>query len=229
MARFAKSRLAARLQMLVSERRLESGLYGEIADHLPLKDGDTVLDVGTGTGLMLKAIVERNPGVHLFGLDISQEAVKCAREQLTGLTVDLRQGDITSTNYENDFFDIVTCNASMSYWERPLAAFDEIFRILRPGGQALLFEPRANIDVDHAIERIKENMADKSIFRRWLAAALNRFGLTRGDKVGMKRYSAAELCELAARSRFNPFFKVDKIALQGIPIFARITLTKTLE
>jgi ubiquinone/menaquinone biosynthesis C-methylase UbiE len=224
--RFAKSRLAARLQMQVSKRRLESGLYDEIAFLLPLKKKFKVLDIGTGTGLQLKAIAALDPTVQLFGIDLSEEAIKLAKKQLEGMKADLRQGDITQTDYDDDFFDITTCNASMSYWENPIVCFDEIYRILKPGGCAVLTEPHADIDIDRALEIIKENMAEKNPLRRWLAVSLNRYGLQSGNRVGMKLYKIEELEALIEQSKFKGHGLVKKISLQRIPIFAKITLNK---
>ena len=155
MTDFSLGRTAAWLQEIVSRRREDSGLYSEIASKLPLKGASRVLDVGTGTGLQLQAIHDLAPDIELFGLDISQAAIDKAAPALSNLTVDLRVGSIKDTDYPNDFFDIVTCNASMSYWEDLQDCFDEIYRILKPGGQAILFEPYQDIDLEQALDQIK--------------------------------------------------------------------------
>ena len=66
MTKFSESRFAARLQNVVSRRREESGLYREIAERLPLADGDRLLDVGTGSGLQLRVVHELEPGDLVF-------------------------------------------------------------------------------------------------------------------------------------------------------------------
>ena len=176
MPSLSQSWIAARLQEFVSRRRDEAGLYEQIAAQLPLPDAGRLLDVGTGSGLQIRVIHEVKPDLELFGLDISSEAIRVARRNLEGFEVDLRAGSIESTPYDDGTFDVVTCHSSMSYWENPVSCFDEIHRILRPGGAAVLFEPQKDIDVDEAIATMRAQLEDKSRFRRFLATSMNRLG-----------------------------------------------------
>lgn len=226
MGRFAKSRLAANLQMVVSKRRLESGLYTEIASLLPLKDNIRLLDVGTGTGLMLRAVHEINPTVELFGLDISSEAIKLANEKLADMKVNLRSGSIEKTDFADNFFNVVTCNASMSYWENPVDCFNEIYRILYPGGQVVLIEPRVEMDVNPVIGMIQENMADKSLLRRWMAIGLNKLGLKSRKCFGKKLYNIKEFEVLIGRSDFSGHGHVSEVSSQQLPLYLKIFLKK---
>jgi len=226
---FSQSRIAAKLQDIVSQRREEVGLYKEIAERLPLPDKGRLLDVGTGSGLQLKAVHDVRPELELFGLDISGAAIRVAQRNLTGMAVDLREGSIENTAYDDGFFDIVTCNASMSYWKNPVTCFDEIYRILKPGGLASLFEPQKDIDIDQVVEIINANLADKSQLRRFMAVSLNKFALRWGRTVGLKIHSVQELEEMASRSRFGDNHSITRITLQNLPIFVRIALIKPIE
>jgi len=226
MGKFSESVFAAWLQMIVSYRRQESGLYREIAERLPLGKVGRVLDIGTGTGLQLRAVHDLHPEAELFGLDLSPRAIRAARKALQDLKVDLRSGSIAAAPYEDGFFDLVTCNASMSYWEDPAECLNEIFRILKPGGEAVLFEPHRDIDIQDALERIRQIMADKGPLRRWGAVQLNKFGLQRSGGIGMKLYSRAELIDLARTSSFEDNCSVELTSLLDIPIFVCIHLWK---
>jgi ubiquinone/menaquinone biosynthesis C-methylase UbiE len=73
------------------------------------------------------------PALDLYGLDLSQHSIRRAERNLKELVLDLRVGSIEKTSYDDDTFDIVTCASSMSYWENPVACFNEVHRILKPG------------------------------------------------------------------------------------------------
>ncbi len=228
MTAFSKTKFAAWLQNLISQRREETGLYREIAEALPLDQHSRVLDVGTGSGLQLKVIHEVEPTAELYGIDLSLEAINIAEKNLRAMEVDLRVESIEDTSFENNFFDTVTCNASMSYWEDLLAGFDEVYRILKPGGSAVLFEPRRNIDIEHALDIVRQNLAQESGLRRFVAVNFNRFALRRGSSVGLNLYEMSEVEAVAHKSRFEDRVCVTEANLQGIPIFMKITLAKPI-
>ncbi|MCD6426212.1 MAG: class I SAM-dependent methyltransferase [Anaerolineales bacterium] len=226
MPQFSQSRFAAWLQIIVSHRREESGLYAEIAGYLPLDDAERVLDIGTGTGLQLRAIHQLQPSIGLFGIDLSSAAIDAANRAIGDLEPDLKVGSIEKTTCPDDFFNIVTCNSSMSYWDNPLSCFNEIYRILKPGGVVKLFEPHQDIDLEGALDQIRENMADKSPLRRWGAVQLNKYTLERGSKFGLNLYTRNELLELSRTSSFGVNSSVDQVSLLDIPIFVCIHLWK---
>jgi ubiquinone/menaquinone biosynthesis C-methylase UbiE len=226
MPSLSQSRFAARLQDMVSKRREEVGLYGEIADQLPLPDSGRVLDIGTGSGLQLRVIHQQRPDLELFGLDLSAAAIAVARRNVEGIEVDLRVGSIDQAPYGDGTFDVVTCNASMSYWQDPIRCFNEIYRILKPSGTAVLFEPQKDIDMDEVVATINANLADQGPLRRFLAVSLNTFGLRWGHALGLRLRSVEELKGLAHASSFGHNVSIDRVTLQNLPIFARITLSK---
>jgi hypothetical protein len=90
----------------------------------------------------------------------------------------------------------------------------------------MLFEPHKGIDVEEALDQIRQNMADKSWLRRWGAVELNRFGLKRGGSVGLKLYTLRELVQMAEESSFGDLYSIEKTSLLNIPIFLCIHLWK---
>jgi ubiquinone/menaquinone biosynthesis C-methylase UbiE len=223
---FGQSRLAAHFQNAVSKRREEFGLYAEITKKLQLGETGRVLDIGTGSGLQLKSIHTSHPLFELFGIDLSTEAIKIGKENLAGIEVNLRAERIEKTSFDDAYFDLVTCHSSMSYWKNLILCFDEIHRILKPGGKAVLFEPRKNIDIDAAVEIIQKRLENAGKLRRFFAINLNKYGLRWGSKLGLRLYSMVELERIIQASRFVNQVSIEPETLQDIPIFMKIVLQK---
>lgn len=120
----------------------------------------------------------------------------------------------------------MSINSSMSYWNNPTICFNEIYRILKPGGVVKLFEPRQDIDLEGALDQIRKLMADKSLLRRWGAVQLNKYALKRGSKIGLNLYARDDLLELTRASSFGENSSVDQVSLLDIPIFVCIHLWK---
>ena len=114
----------------------------------------------------------------------------------------------------------------MSYWQNLVQCFDEIHRILEPDGIAIFTEPHKDIDINAAIEQIKKDMKNKSPIRRFLAVNLNKFGLRWGGSVGLRLYKISEIEEFVKKSLFKEDYLVERISLQKLPIFMKITLFK---
>ena len=92
--------------------------FKEVGQYLTSKiQHGRLLDVGTGPGWLMFEIHRLNPGLELFGLDISDSMVQLAKKNLSGIRVDLRQGNILNTNYKSNFFDVVICTGRLiPFW-----------------------------------------------------------------------------------------------------------------
>jgi len=140
-------RFAAGLYSSLTRTRSLQQQYQEIATRLAgLIQSGRLLDIGTGPGRLLLEIHKLNPGVELYGLDISQAMTELARQNLAGVTVDLKTANVCATGYQGDFFDMVVCTGSFYLWDQPEQGLDEIHRILKPGGSAHLFETNRTYD-----------------------------------------------------------------------------------
>src|SRR5665648_94421 len=138
---------AAKLYDSMMQSEATKMQYKEIAQDLvsQLEDG-RLLDIGTGPGHLLCEIHKLNPNIELYGLDISNSMVEQASRNLADSRVDLQCGNIRTTNYKSDYFDLITCSGSFYLWDNPIESLEEIYRILKPGGAAFLYETHRDID-----------------------------------------------------------------------------------
>ena len=96
-----------------------------------------VLDLGCGTGVILKEISSINSDVELFGLDLSENMIAKATQRL-GTTATLSVGDAENLPYADNTFDLVCCVESFHHYPNPKKALSEINRVLKNGGLFLL-------------------------------------------------------------------------------------------
>lgn len=99
--------------------------------------GNSVLDVGCGTGVLLIALARAFPEISLAGIDLSQEMLEIAQTKL-GSRADLRQGRAEHLPFRNDAFDLIVSTSVLHYLATPDAALSEMHRVLKPGGRVVI-------------------------------------------------------------------------------------------
>lgn len=94
------------------------------------------LDIGFGNGYMLSLLQKKNS--NLYGIDISVDALKMAKEKLNK-NVQLSIGAVESLNFRNDLFGVIYTINTFYFWYKPLLALSEIKRTLIDGGLFINF------------------------------------------------------------------------------------------
>jgi S-adenosylmethionine-diacylgycerolhomoserine-N-methlytransferase len=106
---------------------------------LDLAEGESLLEVGCGTGRNLALVAGRYPATRLFGLDISSEMLATARAKLASLSVDVTLRELDASrfvpaDFDEPGFDRIMISYALSMipdWERTVAAS---LATLKPGG-----------------------------------------------------------------------------------------------
>jgi demethylmenaquinone methyltransferase/2-methoxy-6-polyprenyl-1,4-benzoquinol methylase/phosphoethanolamine N-methyltransferase len=112
-------------------------------DQALLQPGETLLDVGCGTGgVTLPAKRRIGDKGSTAGIDPSPEMIAVARRKArrAGLEIDFRVGVIESLPFSDGIFDVVTASLMMHHLPKQLQVkgVAEIWRVLKPGGRILI-------------------------------------------------------------------------------------------
>jgi ubiquinone/menaquinone biosynthesis C-methylase UbiE len=132
-----------RFNELMGGNRFRQAEYRELAKRIMemgIPPQGKVLDMGTGPGFVAIEIARLlgQSGVQVVGMDLSGEmlemaAENAAREGLNGILT-WREGDNKAMPFTDGEFDSIVSNDSLHHWEDPLPVFNEIARVLKPGG-----------------------------------------------------------------------------------------------
>ena len=106
----------------------------EKLSHIPFH---SALDLGCGTGEMLKLIIQKDAHKELCGIDLSEEMLAVAKSKLPE-QVKLLLGDSESLPFPDNTFDVVYCNDSFHHYPAPQNVLKEVHRVLKPGGTFLM-------------------------------------------------------------------------------------------
>ncbi len=126
---------------LVSEEVLEQSFgCGNPLAFSAVQPGQTVLDLGCGAGLDLLLAVEKvGANGRVIGVDMNDDMLALAKRNCQDHpNIELRQGVIENLPIDSDSVDWVISNCVINLSEDKQSAFDEIARVLKPGGKMLV-------------------------------------------------------------------------------------------
>lgn len=116
---------------------------------------DSLLDLGTGTGWILKLLAPHYR--RAVGVDASRDMLAVARANLDKagiLKASVRHADILNLSLDGQDFDLVTIHQVLHFLDQPELAIAEAARILRPGGRLLIVDL-----APHTLEHLREEHA----------------------------------------------------------------------
>ena len=183
----------------------------QLTEGLPA--GANVLEVAPGPGYLAVEIARL--GFQVTGLDISRTFVEIGTENASqaGVSVGFRQGDAAVMPFEADSFDLIVCQAAFKNFIHPASALDEMYRVLRGGGMAVIQDMSSDAthaDIDLEVEKM--NLG-------WWSTFSTKATL---EMLKRRAYSPARFERLAAERRFQNC----EITTEGIGLEVRLKKAK---
>jgi ubiquinone/menaquinone biosynthesis C-methylase UbiE len=171
------------------------------ASHLTggLPDGADVLEVAPGPGYFAIEMA-RLGRLHVTGLDISHTFVGIAGENArqAGVSVDFQQGDASSMPFAAGSFDLIICQAAFKNFSRPDMVIDEMYRVLREGGMAVIqdmWKEASDATIREEVNPMRLNSVNAFMTRQTLRM-LRRRAYTREQFERLATASAFGGCEI---------------------------------
>jgi len=107
-----------------------------------LKEGETVLDLGSGAGFdCFLAAAQVGSSGKVIGIDMTAEMIEKAKENAkkrNAANIEFRLGEIENLPVQDNSIDVVISNCVINLSADKLKVFKEIYRVLKPGGRIVI-------------------------------------------------------------------------------------------
>jgi len=170
--------------------------------RLSVQNGERVLDIGSGPGFLAAQLADQTgPDGEVVGVDVSEQMVERASQRIKHEWLSYRCADATALPFEDDYFDVVVSTQVAEYVPDIAKFCGEVFRVLKPGGRALIlatdwegvcWHSQHPDRMDKVLQAFAPHCADSKL-PRTLGARLRNVGLVVNEVsyfsiVNMDRY-----------------------------------------
>ena len=174
-------------------------LAKRIAGRLP--EGSRVLEVAPGPGYFCIELAKRG-SYSITGMDLSHTFVKMAAEKASqaGVRAKFVQGSASNMPFPKDSFDFLLCRAAFKNFADPVGALQEMCRVLRPGGSALLIDLSRDAepgDVSRAVDKMGLSTVNRAVTKVVFRTMLIPSAYTRAEFEQMLSQTAFSHVEIA--------------------------------
>jgi ubiquinone/menaquinone biosynthesis C-methylase UbiE len=189
--------------------------YVDLAKRIAgqLAEGSRILEVAPGPGYFCIELAKRG-SYSITGMDLSRTFVKMAAEKAAeaGVPVQFVQGSASNMPFPKETFDFLLCRAAFKNFADPVGALQEMCRVLRPGGSALLIDLSREAQPE-AVSREVDKMGLSTVNRVLTKLAFKTMLIR-------SAYSRAEFEQMLAQTAFS------KTEISGDGFGFEITMTK---
>ncbi len=146
--------------------RIFARWFVKIAEEVKAKGiSGSIVDIGTGPGRLPIEIAKQTKKAKLFGIDLSPDMIKLARKnaEMAGVAdrIEFSVASASDTGLKANSMDLVLSTNTLHHLSDPVKALNEIYRILKSGGEAWIFDGRKDATRAEFLETAKKlGMAD---------------------------------------------------------------------
>jgi ubiquinone/menaquinone biosynthesis C-methylase UbiE len=160
-------------------------------------EGATILELAPGPGYLSIELAKLG-SYKITGLDISKKFVEIARDKAkeAGVEIDFRHGDASRMPFDNETFDFIICRAAFKNFAQPITALDEINRVLKTGGKAVIIDLRGDVSAE-----VMDRYSEEELKLTGINLLLTKWAFK--SMLIKRAYTKDEFRELVSKSRFK--------------------------
>ncbi len=133
-----------------------------VYETLSVKKSDHILEIGCGTGSLLKTIADKLENGLIEGIDFSKTMISIAnrknKQHIRNKRVVIRHGSFEELQFKNNSFDKIFSVNTIYFWEDPVFTISKVFDLLKANGMLVLGfynkEELEKLDLDENIFRL---------------------------------------------------------------------------
>lgn len=163
-----------------------------------LPPGSNVLEVAPGPGYYAIELAKLG-NYKITGLDISKTFVEIARANAAdaGVRIRFELGNASNMPFPENTFDFIACCAAFKNFTEPERALEEMYRVLKPGGKALIVDLRKDTPIEAINQAV--NAMNVGTVNRVITKLTFRFMLLK------RAYTRSNFEQLIAQTPFRDF------------------------
>lgn len=120
------------------EGRLSQKFYKELIEQVKLENGDKVLDVGCGTGELLRRMADK-ADISGCGIDVEKEMIAAAKKKCPDMNIQI--ADCCSIPFDDESFDVLTSCMAYHHFSNHIDFSKEASRVLKKGKRLYIADP----------------------------------------------------------------------------------------
>jgi arsenite methyltransferase len=112
-----------------------------VADQIEQLGAKDILEIGCGKGFNSRLLAQKFPNLQFTGIDLTPLHIKIASQKSINFNnLNFQIGDFNQLDFPDSSYDLVFAFECLCHAEKPDLPLTELFRVLRPGGQLIIFD-----------------------------------------------------------------------------------------
>lgn len=122
-----------------------------------VEKGSKILDIGTGTGILISYLLEKSPA-KLVGVDISENMIEVARKKYKNEDVKFVVSDIM--NFNEDKYDYIFIYSAYPHFKNKENLFEHLYKLLNENGKVIIAHSQSRDEINHVHSKSDEVKED---------------------------------------------------------------------